>query len=303
MLFYERTLFMIARFFTTVILIFTLLFRNAGTAPVKRADDIQLRAVLVSDIHTDADFSRDRNNLLRQSFSGIGSSYRNADTIVMAGDITNSGDRLEYVNLQNFLDFYCRINDRVPELGNHDSWNHSDDPDYQNARRYFINFCKRNGVKTDKVYYSKEVNGFPFIVLGVEDCDFKNPYHSDEQLEWFESELKKAVSGNKPVFVICHKPVDCLGNSEQRMGQILAECSGIAETPIIYVSGHLHEIGENTFAMANDKLIFLNLPSLLDTGDGGLGFIAEINEHNITLTGMNFIENKPLEDYIYNIEF
>ncbi len=294
---------MFARLFTTIILIFTLLFQNLGAAPVKRADNVLLKAVIVSDIHTDADFTRDRNNNLREIFSAIGNNHRDADTIVMAGDITNSGDSAEYGNLQNFLDFYCRISDRVPEIGNHDSWNHSDDPDYAEAERLFINFCKRSGVKTDKVYYAKEVNGFPFIVLGVEDSDFKNPYHSEEQLNWFETELKNAVSAGKPVFVICHKPIDYLGDSAQRVEQILTECSENAEAPVIYVSGHLHEIGENTFAMPYEKLVYLNLPSVLYTDDGGLGFNAEVKENEVVLTGMNFLENKPLEDYTYHIDF
>ena len=294
---------MIAKLFTTFVLILTLLFQNAGASPAKHTDDVQLKAVIVSDIHTDADFARDRNNLLRRIFSAIGNYHRDADTIVMPGDLTNSGDKREYVHLQHFLDIYCRIRDRVPELGNHDSWNHSDDPNYSNAQRYFLDFCNRNGIKTDTVYYTNEVNGIRFIVLGVEDCDFKNPYHSKEQLEWFERELKKAVSGDKPVFVVCHKPVDCLGDSAQRVEQILTECSENAEAPVVFVSGHMHEIGENTFAMPNDKLVYLNLPSLLDTEGGGLGFIVEVKESDISITGMNFLENKPLEDYVYNIAF
>ena len=292
-----------ARLLTSLVLIITLLFQNAASATPKHADDVALKAVIVSDIHTDGDFTRDRNNLLRQVFSAIGNSHRDADTLVMSGDLTNSGDAVEYINLQNFLDFYCRIRDRMPEIGNHDSWNHSDSPDYTKARRYFINFCSRNGIKTDKVYYTKEVNGIPFIVLGVEDCDFADPYHSEEQLEWFEDELKKAVKENKPVFVICHKPVESLGDSSQRIEHILKECAATSYAPVIFVSGHWHEIGENTFSMPDKKLVYLNLPSLQYTDGGGLGFIAEVKENEVILTGMNFLENKPIEDYIYHIEF
>ena len=294
---------MIARLFTTIALVITLLFQNIVAPPVRHSDDVQLKAVLISDIHTDADFTRDRNNLLRQIFSAIGNYHNDADTLVMSGDLTNSGDLMEYINLSVYLNLYSRISDRVPEIGNHDSWHHSDDPDYATAEKYFKNFCLWNGVKTDKVYYTKQVNGITFIVMGVEDCDFKNPYHSDEQLDWFEKELNSAVEMKQPVFVICHKPVDCLGNREERVGSIMTAAAEKAEAPIIYVSGHNHEIGENTFTSPCDQLIYLNLPSVQYTDDGGPGFIAEITADEVTLTGMNFLTNEPLDGFEYRIAY
>lgn len=89
----------------------------------------------------------------------------------------------------------------------------------------FKAFCRWSGVKTDRVYYTKRVNGFSFIVTGVEDCDFKNPYHSDAQFDWLEKELKAAVSEGKPVFVICHKPLEDLGDGAERMAQILYDAA------------------------------------------------------------------------------
>ena len=293
---------MFMRIITTITLVFTLLFQNAGIMPAKHADDIQLKAVLVSDIHADADPTRDRTNLMREAFAAIFRNHNDADTLVMTGDLTNSGDLREYVNLENCLNFYCRIPDRVPEMGNHDSWHHSDDPDYGKAEKYFKLFCSLCGIKTDKVYYSKKVNGIPFIVTGVEDCDFKNPYHSEEQLAWLEKELNAAVKGGTPVFVVCHKPVEDLGDAAARMEEILKNAAEKAKAPVIYVSGHWHEIGENTFSQEG-MLVYLNLPSVLYTEDGGLGFTAEIREHKLTLTGMNFITNEALKDYTYIIEY
>ncbi|MBR3438335.1 MAG: metallophosphoesterase [Clostridia bacterium] len=293
---------MFMRLITSIALVFTLLFQNAGVLPAKHADDIALKAVLVSDIHADADPTRDRTNLMREVFAAIGRTQNDADTLVMSGDLTNSGDLREYINLENSLNLYCRIYDRVPEMGNHDSWHHSDDPDYSKAQTYFRQFCLWNGINTDKVYFTKQVNGIPFIVTGVEDCDFKNPYHSEEQLAWLEKELNAAVEDATPVFLICHKPVEDLCDSSARMAEILKNAAQKAKAPIVYVSGHQHEIGENTFSREG-MLVYLNLPSMLYTDDGGLGFTAEIREHSLTLTGMNFLTSTPLEDYIYIIEY
>ncbi len=294
---------MLARILTSLALIVTLLFQNAFVLPARHAADVQLKAVLVADIHADADPTRDRSNVLRQIFAAMGKTQNDADTLVMAGDLTNSGDRMEYVNLFNALNLYGRFRDRVPELGNHDSWNHSDAPDFAEAERLFKAFCRRNGVKTDKVYYKKVVNDIPFLVLGVEDSDFKNPYHSDEQLDWFEAELNAAVAQGRPVFVICHKPLDYLGNAAARMEQILTNAAEAAAAPIVYVCGHTHDIGSRTFRQPNNKLVFLELPSLQYTCGGGLGFVAEVTAHEVTLTGMNFFTGQPLDDFEYHIVY
>ncbi len=294
---------MFARLLTTIALVFSLLFQNLAVMPLKKADDVQLKAVLISDIHADADFTRDRCNVLRQIMLSIGKHQNDADTLVMSGDLTNSGDLREYINLNTFLHVYSHIGDCVPELGNHDSWHHSDDPDFATAEKYFKSFCAWNGIKTDKVYYTKQVNDFTFIVTGVEDCDFKNPYHSDAQLDWLEKELNGAVAQDRPVFVICHKPLESLGDAAARTEQILTTAAEHAKAPIVYVSGHNHEIGDNTFASPCDNLVYLNLPSVQYTDDGGLGFIAEIKENELTLTGMNFLTNEPLDGYEYHLAY
>ena len=294
---------MIAKLFTTLALIVALLFQNIAVLPAKHAEDIRLKAVLISDIHADADPTRDRTDLLREIFAAIGRTQNDADTVVMSGDLTNCGDLLEYINLQNCLNLYCRIADRVPEMGNHDSWNHDDDPDYAKAEAYFKAFCGWNGIYTDKVYYEKRVNGIPFLVMGVEACDFDDPYHSDAQLDWLEEELNAAVAEGQPVFVVCHKDIGRLGDSAGRIERILTDAAGKAAAPIIFVSGHRHAIGGNTYHRPAERLVYLNLPSVEYTGDGGLGFIAELTDHQVTLTGMNFLLDEPQEGYEFILPY
>ncbi|MCR5040985.1 MAG: metallophosphoesterase [Clostridia bacterium] len=289
------------KFFTTLALIITLLFQNFALIPTRHGDDVRLKAVLISDIHADADPFRDRSDVLRSAFASIGRTQRDADTIVMSGDLTNSGDFREYVHLFEYLGLYCRIRDRVPEIGNHDSWHHSDDPDYATAERYFKAFCRWNGVKTDTVYYRKQVCGVPFIVLGVEACDFGDPYVSDGQLDWFGRELSSACSESDAVFVICHKPVAKMGACAERLESILTENAENGGATIFYVSGHDHSIGENTFASPLDRLVYLNLPSLLDNA-GMPGFVFELKDGCADLTGYSFESGEPLEGFAYHID-
>ena len=294
---------MFAKIFTSIALIFSLIFQNMAFRAIPRKKDIIMKAVLVADIHADADFARDRTNLMREIFSAIGRTQNEADVLVMAGDLTNSGDLREYINLYNCLNVYSRISRRLPEFGNHDSWHHSDDPDFKKAERYFKAFCRWNGVFTKKLYYAKTVKNVPFIMLGVEAGDFDDPYHSDEQIEWFRAQLNAACETKKPVFVICHKPISHLGDSAAEIERILLDAAEKASAPIIMVSGHRHALDEYTFAQPKERLIYLNLPSMEYTDDGGLGFVAEVYEHELILTGMNFFTDTPLEGHTYKFEY
>jgi hypothetical protein len=293
----------VAKLLASISLIVSLLFGLLGSLPARRGEEVLFKAVLIADIHADANPIRDRMDLLRECFAGIGETEPDADCMVLAGDITNSGDMREYVFLQNIMNAYCRIGTRLPEIGNHDSWHHSDDPDYAVAAQNFKAFCLMNGVLLDRVYYRKDVNGVPFLMTGVEYGDFGDPVISGEQLRWLDRELEDACASGSPVFVVCHKPVESMGALGERLENILLSRAETATAPIILVSGHRHIIGENTFRSPAQGLVYLNLPSLLDTEDGGMGFVAEMTAHEIILTGMNFITGETLPGHTYTVEY
>ncbi|MCR5484081.1 MAG: metallophosphoesterase [Clostridiales bacterium] len=292
---------MIKKKLITCFLSVPLAVRSFSARPVRRNEEIKLKAVLVADLHTDGDRYRDRNNVLRRVFGAIGRTQNDADTLVLAGDITNCGDEKEYRHLDRFIDFYAKIKDCVPEMGNHDSWHHSDDPDYETAEKNFKDFCKNRGVKTDKIYFSKKVNGFTFISVGAEGNDFDDPYFSDEQYAWLDGELKGACAEGKPVFVICHRPIEHMFDCAERFLNIMRSNAEGAAAPVIYVSGHLHVIGENTFSNPFKNLYYLNLPSALYNDGGGMGFNAEVYDGKIIFTGMNYIKNRKLDGFTYTV--
>ena len=198
---------MFAKLLATFTLIFSLLFQTVGVRPAKHAEEIRLKAVLVSDIHSDADFKRDRTDGMRQIFAAIGRTQNDADTLVMSGDLTNSGDLREYINLINCLNLYCRIRDRVPEMGNHDSWHHSDDPDY----------AKELGVTPPKGFVPKAValnSGLYRLVRGEEDLldSLAEAYFAEggTDREYTEIELKRYVNTDFPPTFVMTAPGDFL---------------------------------------------------------------------------------------------
>ena len=292
-----------AKIIATLTLIFSLLFGGYGVQPAPSEADVIFKAVLVADTHADADPVRDRTDGLRECMAAIGENQADADCIVLAGDITNSGDLREYTGMQSIMNAYCRIPARIPAFGNHDSWHHSDDPDFGRAVMHFKSFCRMNGVYANEVYYRKNVNGYAFITTGPEDCDFGDMYISDRQFQWLDRELTEACIYRKPVFVICHKPFSSIGPCAERLESILTEHANTGRALIVLVSGHKHALGEETFTRLAKNLISLNLPSLQYTEPGGLGFIAEVTASRLTLTGMNFLTGETLNGYTFFTEY
>lgn len=292
----------ISKLLTTVVLILSLLLQTARVLPLP--DDSRFKAILISDVHAVANPIHERDDSLRRSFAALGKYQSDADALVMAGDVTNSGDLFEYIHLNSFINAYCRVPARIPEMGNHDSWHHTDshDPfDFRRAQANYRTFCAWNGIFTDTVYYEKTVQGYAFISVSVEDCDTGDPYISDEQLRWADGALEKACATGRPVFFICHKPIGSMGARSERLHGILLKHSETGKSPILFISGHYHRLGADTYSVENPRLMHLNLPSFLYTGEGGLGFTAEIAGEKLVLTGMDFRANEALDGYRYEI--
>ena len=153
---------------------------------------IRLNAVLIADMHTDANPVRDRNNIIRRSLSGISRCSDDLDALVIAGDITNSGSEKEYFYLSGMLKVYNKTEFILPEIGNHDSRGTSEDKDYETAAELFLRFCNESKIATERVYYSSQINGYYFISLGTEKALENEAFISQEQLEWLNETLSLA---------------------------------------------------------------------------------------------------------------
>lgn len=278
----------------------------------KEKDGVLMTAALIADVHTDGNTYRDRNNEIRKGIVGI-NCYQKTDAVIMAGDITNSAHVTEYTNLKHYLKKYNRIKCFIPQMGNHDSRGTSHYPDFGEACTLFKDFCSFCGMKgiEGKNYYSTEVKGYPVIVLGTEALVHNQALISKEQLAWLNDQLTNAKAAGKPIFVICHQP-PCgrngagtvygeeahVGENTELLDKILLSQAD-PESPIIYVSGHMHKLGQYTYECPVPGLIFLNLPSFLY--DGGYGFLAEAYKDKLVLTGTDFIKGTVLEGYAYEI--
>ena len=258
-----------------------------------------------------------RMNMLSQGFRDLDGKV---DAIVAVGDMTNHGERNQYQNFYSCVEKSIKTSKFIPVVGNHDTWTTGKDeenPTYEFLKAY----NEYSGKNLTKAYYTEKVGGYTFIVLATE-ADNTSAYLSEKQISWLDSELEKATEGGKPVFVLCHWPLDgTCGQTEidpeHGMGAQSAEVQAVLEKykNVFYFSGHLHaglrgELSNKIFGHQSVETIngvhYINLPSFmfpntrsLTTNNGGnilpgCGYIAEVYENEVVLR----VRNYPLGFYM-----
>lgn len=307
----------IVSIFITLQTIFSLLPQMSKVTYSPAHDNVILNCAVVSDTHADNNSFRDRTNILRRAYTGIGNSSEPIDVLLNAGDITNSGDTREYWNEERLEDVYIKPAHTVACLGNHDSWNGSADPHYDKALSLFYGYLKTRGIQTDKPYYATVIEGYYFICLGTESLDLHEaaPIYSEAQLQWFDDTLTKAEQSNLPIFVLTHKPIEghhgITGDSvtSAAFDGVLQGHSSYAK-PILVFSGHHHTFGKQNYE-SQGNIYYFNLPSMEYNDEtegkcndkGGMGLTMEVYENEIIIRSRNFIKDKNIDGYELVISF
>ena len=292
---------------------------KARLLPPRATDACELRAIFAADLHTDADPCRDRTDVLRRAFAGI---RRDGPCHVLAlcGDLTNCGDEKEYALLRRLKNVYLNEIRVLPQMGNHDSWHHSDDPNYPLAERLFVQFCRECGPVTDKTYYYATVRGFPFIVTGTEALCHNKPTVSPAQLDWLDKALGKAVRTGRPVFVLSHQPPQGrngvtpelheagMGDCSAAVDEILLKHAAAAVAPILFFSGHIHWLTKDCVEQPHEHLYYVNLPSLEYGGKGepgcgpGSAALVTVKGNTVEVRMRDFIAGKDVPGLLIRSE-
>ena len=270
----------------------------------KDEDALQLSFATLSDSHlTDAGVAR--QTMLSQGFRDLDGKV---DAIVVVGDMTNHGERTQYQKFYDCVNKSIKASKFIPVAGNHDTRTENlreEDPTYEFIRAY----NEYSGKNLTKPYFTEEVKGYTFIVLFTENL-------SDEQISWFDSEMEKAAKKDKPIFVMCHWPINGVcGQMEidpgMGMGAQSDKVQAILEKykNVFYFCGHVHaglrgEVSNKLFGNQSVETIkgvhYINLPSYMYLNtDGwasnnggnllsGCGYIAEVYKNEVVLRARNY---------------
>ena len=229
----------------------------------------------------------------------------NSKAIFVVGDVVNMGDK------ENYDYFHSILNEEYVEgaqpiyysVGNHEYMYHKT---IEEALELF-----NTSFNYDKHYYSVEINGYKFIMLGSETVAPAGVM-TQQQIDWFKSEMEK-TDNNKPTFVFIHQGFKDtvagtlnteLGQVDYGFGSNTKQLRAILkEYPNAFVfSGHSHytleEYKTTLYGNGLDAtfincgaMAYLNANGQEDIG-GAESYYVDVYEDYIVLRGKEFVYDR-----------
>ena len=279
----------------------------------QNSDECRMSFVALADTHVRD--TKINNFYLESGLKDMANTDEEFDALVIAGDLSEFGDPYSYEVLWEKLGA-SMFADRAILLatGNHDirlAYTRQTNMIMGKAEEYL-------GIEIDKPYYSYDVEGYTFVVLGSDKWQLEKAVISEEQLSFLDSELARGTKDGKPVFVICHQSLsDTHGLPEVWENGDLGEDSAavlevlIKYENVFYISGHLHDgIYENSLEVLDEEkgVYGVNLPAYgreNDYGDylqAGLGAYVEVYDDCVVFTARDFRAGENLEGMTYTFE-
>lgn len=294
-----------------------------------KSEDVLFNVTLLSDTHIDY-----RELFLQASLrigvTSLNKSKTPIDAVVISGDLTNYGDKK---SMDAMFKTVTEVKpDNTPAFittGNHDI-GHSSDSNLTEAeaRANFIELHNKYlGTDIDKIYFSRVINGYTFITISDESDDsWDTPEISDSQISWLDSELSKATAkdGKKPVFVVCHWPINgtngqqivwengAMNDSSDKVQAVLEK---YADNNVFYISGHVHT-GVNSselhkyFDVHNveekNGVFYVNLPAYGSLNRYGVpwpgtGMQMEVYENEVLFRPRSYLSGKWYGNHAYSV--
>lgn len=236
------------------------------------------------------------------------------DAFVVVGDITENCLESEWAMVTNFLGQYNYGNDLVLATGNHDIRLR----DYEESLgRFTAAYNAVTGEALDSMSYTKEINGYTFIVMGSDEEVMEEAYISDAQLEWLDASLAEATADGDPVFVILHQPLKNshglpipwgngtnknaghVGDQSEAIQAVLDEYKNV-----ILISGHLHlGFGQYTYEKIGNNIHAVNVPAIGkgnadgDYNEFSTGYSVEVYEEEVIFRARDYANGKYLPEY------
>ena len=315
-------------FFTAIILALTSLSFGNNLC-IKKDPDVKLTVALMSDTHVGDVFYR------KMVFvPGVRDVSRHVkpDVLLVAGDCTDNGNADNWGAFQEILDKNLKVNDVVLAMGNHDSWASygGGERSYDEAKKTYLQYSNAiMGTDFSEVYASRDIGGYPFLVLGSE-ADTTGATLSSAQLDWLETALEEAADTHpgKPIFVVNHQPLNythAVGNNEHGEGfesnEISTRMQSILDQyeNIFLISGHRHHPltldattdpeGFATIEQVGEHITSINLPcyeygTFLEGGTSvlGEGIVMYVFDNKVEFKGRNYFLSNWSKTFDVEIE-
>ena len=279
-----------------------------GSEPIVADDSADLNIIAFGDPQISA-LSPLRSARFAAAVRDIEQAKGDFDALILAGDIAEYGAWCEYKMTAKLLESVTKRFDKIfIATGNHDIRIRN----FKKQLKRFNDFIALlpNGEchGEEKYYFSREIKGYKFIMLGADTNAFEDTYLSDEQLVWLDRELSEN-DGGKPVFVINHQPLKntnglpytWMGKGDWR-GSVGAQSDRLKEIferheKIVYITGHLHfGISKYNYEdYGSYKALSLPTVGVLNHGDNdkfSQGYVLTVKGDRITARARAFGEGR-----------
>lgn len=287
----------------------------------KNPDEALLNVSIISDTHLDARFPGGKLNLER----GLRDMNKfDNDAVVVVGDLTNYGDEASVKYFYDIMRDTCDAENWVVATGNHEI-GHPEEFTNEEARQNFIKYHNEyTGQGIENAYYSIDVDGYTFIVLcdqsedNWDSCDIY-----EDQIAFLDAELARGTAEGKPVFVVCHVPVEGANGQD-----IIYEDGGLDEYSdvvkstlekyenVFFISGHVHtgingyiskELFDVSCVETENGVTYVNLPTYGIVNRygipwNGMGFQMEVYEDEVIFRARKFNTSRWYGFYEFAID-
>lgn len=293
---------------------YDVIYKVSKETPVEfeNSENVRLAFAAIADTHLIDNEVASKN--LGNVFEDIDNSKEKFDALLMAGDIAEYGKKKEYKRFFNVFDGQKVIKNILLTVGNHDvriTYKRNQEIIMKKVREYL-------GIDNKgKTYYSYDINGYTFIVIGTEKRVLEKAHITKEQMEFLDKELARGTKDGKPAFVMCHQAFAFTHGLPEvwktgDMGEQSDEVRAVMEKHknVIFLNGHLHGgIYEKTFEVLNkeNNVCSLSVPGFRKENnfgviDCGLGHYCEVYDDKVIFTARNFMVGKNVDDKYARVE-
>lgn len=289
------------------------LSKNDGYAPVKKDENARLTFAVWGDPQISC-LSPLRSARVHAAVQDIKNADR-LDALVLCGDITEYGTKAEYKFTKRLLD---EIGDGVKTIfavpGNHDVRLRNYKKQVNRFQKFVSSVKHGDTDLSDSYYYTRDVNGYRFIMMGTDRSTFEAAYIRTSQLERLKNDILSAPQ-DKPVFVFNHQalkhtnglPVTFLGKGKWR-GSVGMESEKLRKVlsvraNVYYITGHLHYCtSEYTFEdLGNIKS--LSVPTVGVINHGAVkkmtqGFVISVYDDKVIMRSRVFGNGEYIPNFM-----
>ena len=207
---------------------------------VERPDECRLNFAVLSDVHIEGNNPM-RYKVFARSLQDLRKAQSGHDAVLFLGDSTMNGQAFENLLFHGGVQRLLRGERVLPVMGNHDIGNGQGN--YDKLQQRWFDFTEAFfGKRLTAPYYAEVIDGYTFVVLGMQAHLVHEMYMSDAQFLWLQGVLADAAERGKPVFVFSHYPtdyvIDAEGKDTDRLTELFAQYS--REHDIFCFVGHTH---------------------------------------------------------------